>query len=169
MASVESEVESKRIATFDFRLCSVLISPKKFDQLTGGASSSKTILHRVSGSVTSSTILGIMGPSGAGKTTLLNLLSATPASSGEIRSGEIRLNGHNFSSDSERPADVGTRRPSPCADQQHIVGVVRSHRQSIHHIARSSSRTRLPGRGSRVARVCTLPLACSVTAFVAQS
>ena len=94
--------ESERV-TFDFRNCYVTVIPSRLGWSAGEASA-KTILYNVSGSATSGSILGIIGPSGAGKTTLLNLLSATPTSSGEVRAAEVSLNGHAFSSSGEFPA-----------------------------------------------------------------
>lgn len=55
--------------------------------------SSKSILNKVSGSMTSGNSLAILGSSGAGKTTLLNYLSRKIESNEYITSGQVTLNG----------------------------------------------------------------------------
>lgn len=57
---------------------------------------SKTILHNVSGSIVGG-FLAIMGSSGSGKTTLLSTLSLRLDSKAMNISGQIRLNGREYS------------------------------------------------------------------------
>ena len=140
--------DSKHDVAFEFRECSVTMMPSTCSTFTGGASSPKTILYGVDGTVTSRNVLGTMGPSGAGKTTLINLLSAARASPGESRSVDIRFNGHPFSSSSECPVDSGTGTHAPVLIRSSdVVLVFLPHRQFMHRIAWSSSSKNRPGRG----------------------
>ena len=80
-----------------FSDCRVTIAPGLTSSFFAfGGTKAKSLVHGVSGSVSSGNILAIAGPSGAGKTQLLNLLAGTELAAGMERAGSITLNGQQM-------------------------------------------------------------------------
>ncbi len=57
-------------------------------------------LNKVSFQLDANKVVGLIGPNGSGKTTLLNVINGVvPADEGEVRLGDLKINGH-------RPSDL---------------------------------------------------------------